>query len=88
VRFEHAKLRVLEKLAKVLKNNTSFFQPVRTFFSSNSQYELQSGEFAPDGRELSALKPENSPPLAGCFRADFQNENCWFFSKDLAHNSL
>jgi len=35
---------------------------------SNSQYELQSGEFA--------LKPENSPPKAGCFRAGFQNENC------------
>jgi len=45
--------------------------------ASNSQYELQSGEFAPFGRELSALKPENSPPLAGCFRAGFQNENCW-----------
>jgi len=44
--------------------------------SSNFQYELQSGEFAPEGRELSALKPENSPPLAGCFRAVFQNENC------------
>jgi len=29
------------------------------------------------GRELSALKPENSPPLAGCFQAGFQNENCW-----------
>jgi len=45
--------------------------------SSNSQYELQSGEFAPFGRELSALKPENSPLKAGCFRAGFQNENCW-----------
>jgi len=37
---------------------------------------IQSGEFAPFGRELSALKPENSPPKAGCFRAGFQNENC------------
>jgi len=43
---------------------------------SNSQYELQSGEFAPFGRELSALKPKNSPPLAGCFWVGFQNENC------------
>jgi len=41
------------------------------------QHELQSGEFAPKGRELSALKPENSPPLVGCFQAGFQNENCW-----------
>jgi len=38
---------------------------------------LQSREFAPEGRELSALKPENSPPSAGCFQAGFQNENYW-----------
>jgi len=44
---------------------------------SNSQYELQQREFAPDGRKLSLLKPENSPPKAGCFRARFQNENCY-----------
>jgi len=44
---------------------------------SNSQYELQSREFVPFRRELSALKPENSPPSAGYFQAGFQNENCW-----------
>jgi len=44
--------------------------------SSNSQYELQSREFAPFGRELSALKPESSLPKVGCFQAGFQNENC------------
>jgi len=38
---------------------------------------ILSREFAPDGRELSALKPENSPPLAGCFQAGFKNKNCW-----------
>jgi len=43
---------------------------------SSFQYELQSGEFAPEGRELSALKPKNSPPTVGCFWAGFQNENC------------
>jgi len=50
---------------------------IRGLNISNSQYELESREFAPVGRELSAFKPENSPPLAGCFQAEFQNENCW-----------
>jgi len=61
-------------------NNTpgSFSEPLN--FASSSQYELQSGEFAPEGRELSALKPKNSPPLAGCFWAGFQNENCCNFA--------
>ncbi|MEP1079815.1 hypothetical protein NDI52_30875 [Leptolyngbya sp. PL-A3] len=43
---------------------------------SDSHDELQSREFAPIGRQLSALKPENSPLSAGYFQASIQNENC------------
>jgi len=43
--------------------------------SSNSQYELQSGEFAPFGRELSALKLILR--IAGdLLQAELLNENC------------
>jgi len=61
---------------QLFKEGTKGALPPSPPFSS-SQYELQSGEFAPFGRELSALQPKNSPPRVGCFWARFQNENCW-----------
>jgi len=60
----------IQTLDSILHCATEGMRPWMAFACfSNPQYELQSREFAPDGRELSALKPANRPPQAACLQA-------------------
>lgn len=54
----------------------------RNYQTGNSQYEFQSQYFAPVGREILALKPENRSPKVSGFRTEFQNENCCHQTQD------
>jgi len=55
----------------VIVTDSDSLREAAAFGYSSSQYALQSRAFAPFERERSALKPENSPPIAGCFQAGF-----------------